>query len=280
MTAIRANKRTGSAVQGDILTSEAEAMNRLPCCSLLAAAVLGGTAVSQSAVDRIGVYGLVDRVTFHPDEKGALWIQVFGAFALAGGETGSYYRSPRWGYVAFRLPEEAKNREVCRKQWDKLEAMAGTGKVVGLGSRAAMEGVIVHDPDDVEIIPAPPFHTGTGVREVHKVDHSAVQQLRHLPRPRSPLVKHEVECEQTGEQRVQFVASNCLASGDDVRYLFEVEQANGDIRASPPIAPGPKQTSWTTTLALKPGRKVTWRVRVVRKGLAVAPVATATFVPK
>ena len=64
------------------------------------------------------------------------------------------------------------------------------------------------------------------------------------------------------------------------RYLFEVERGDGDVRGSQPIAPGNGRTSWKTRLVLTPGETVKWRVRVIREGLRVAAVASASFVPK
>ena len=81
------------------------------------------------------------------------------------------------------------------------------------------------------------------------------------------------------EQSIKFTCKNCIASEESIRYVFEFEQKNGDIRGSEPLAAGDGHTTWQTTIALTSGDAVQWRVRVIAKGLTSAPVARGSFVP-
>ena len=83
---------------------------------------------------------------------------------------------------------------------------------------------------------------------------------------------------------VTLVVRNCMDSDEKTRYLFEVECANGEIIASPPIAAGDGKTEWEAPLLLHPGLEYTWRVRILaslesdmKRGV---PVASSKFTVK
>jgi hypothetical protein len=98
--------------------------------SALAVAVVAGVA---SASGPLGVYGIVEKVVFEPDERNPQRVQVWGAFAYAE------HRTPRLspvtrGYLYFRLPEYGESPDTVRREWADLKAVAGTGQAVGFGS--------------------------------------------------------------------------------------------------------------------------------------------------
>jgi hypothetical protein len=242
---------------------------------------LPSTPASLAAVplsDQVGVYGLIDKVESETSKNGAKSVRIFGAFAIAHSRHGNYYRSPKWGFLAYHIDEE--NADKCRTQWKDLKTMAGTGKVVGFGFRYRQRDVAVWQESDRNV-KSVMFHTGMGVRKARSAKYAPIDQLLYLPKPHSPVKGDDVICKggDRPEQPIEFTCDNCTAKGDDVRYIFEVEQANGDIRGSAPIPAGDQRTTWKTTLAMTPGQKVTWRVRVIASKLKVASVATASFVP-
>jgi hypothetical protein len=82
----------------------------------------------------------VERVVFEPDEVRAERIQVWGAFAYVdgGAGSGSDVSAAAKGYLYFTVPKTAglaTTGEIAnvRREWADLEAVAGTGQVVGFG---------------------------------------------------------------------------------------------------------------------------------------------------
>jgi hypothetical protein len=96
------------------------------------------TATIATASGPIGIYGVIERVVFEPNDASPERAQVFGAFALVDGGL----RNPgaatdvHRGYLYVRLPGASSGikAEVVRKEWADLKAVAGTGQAVGFGS--------------------------------------------------------------------------------------------------------------------------------------------------
>ena len=99
---------------------------------VLAGAAVALTAMNVSASDPVGIYCIVDKVTFEPNEANAQRIQVWGVFALAV-SPGDNYTVPARGYMYFTAPQ---GREaVAKKEWADLKSVAGTGQGVAFGPR-------------------------------------------------------------------------------------------------------------------------------------------------
>jgi hypothetical protein len=82
----------------------------------------------------IGVYALVDKVTFEPSADKPERIRITGVF-IAAAETpdnSTTYAAPQRGYLYLALPRG--NEELARREWADLRTIAGTRQVVGLGS--------------------------------------------------------------------------------------------------------------------------------------------------
>ena len=62
----------------------------------------------------------------------------------------------------------------------------------------------------------------------------------------------------------------------DAKYIFEIENAKGDMEKSEPIAAGDKETKWTPKMEVKAGQKYTWRVKAV-DGKWTGPGADTSF---
>ena len=82
----------------------------------------------------IGVYALVDKVTFEPNSDRPERIRISGVF-IAAEETrdnSTVYSTPQRGYLYLALPKN--NQDLVRREWADLRTIAGTRQVIGLGS--------------------------------------------------------------------------------------------------------------------------------------------------
>jgi hypothetical protein len=83
--------------------------------------------------DPTGIYARVDKVVLEPNATAPERIQIWGAFALASKGDRNTYDPAQRGYLYFSC--KPGQTEICRKEWADLKAIAGTGQVVGFGSR-------------------------------------------------------------------------------------------------------------------------------------------------
>src|SRR5947208_16755779 len=91
------------------------------------------------ASDPVGVYALVDKVVFEPNETSPERVQIRGAFAIAEGYGYTYKKAER-GYLYYKVnPDKPK---ACRNEWADLKAVAGTGQIVAFGSRYGEKGTL------------------------------------------------------------------------------------------------------------------------------------------
>jgi hypothetical protein len=104
---------------------------RFPILLLTALFVLGGTAVRAS--DPIGVFARIDKVVLEPNDSSPERIQLWGSFCLADEKDRDSYLAPQKGYLFYKLP--AEKSEAALKEWNDLKATAGSGDVIGFGSR-------------------------------------------------------------------------------------------------------------------------------------------------
>ena len=84
----------------------------------------------------VGIFGVIERVVFEPDETRPERVQVWGAFAYSDG--GSTETSPvARGYLYFTLPPPSPRSpnepELARREWRDLKSVAGSGQAVGFG---------------------------------------------------------------------------------------------------------------------------------------------------
>jgi hypothetical protein len=115
-------------------------MKPIPAVVALTVVVLAAPALLASGP--VGIYGIVERVVFEPNEQAAERIQVWGAFALVDGGTSSPVATspPTRGYLYFKAPAvaagfiTAADVTTVRREWADLKAIAGTGQAIGFGS--------------------------------------------------------------------------------------------------------------------------------------------------
>jgi len=90
------------------------------------------------ASGQVGIYAVVSKVVFEPNDKAPERIQIWGAFTLVDGGTGSGGKTltPQRGYLYFVLPSPAENanlREIALKELADFKAIAGTSQAVAFG---------------------------------------------------------------------------------------------------------------------------------------------------
>lgn len=147
------------------------------CC-----AVLTLTAVELRASDPVGVYAVVEKVVFEPNENSPQRIQIRGAFALADGKPGDGYEGPQRGYLYYTIPPGKE--EICKKEWADLKAVAGTGQGIGFGGRYAAKGRIRKTDERPEAPDDYPIGIGLVKMGSQHRQPSIITQLKETLRPR------------------------------------------------------------------------------------------------
>jgi hypothetical protein len=110
----------------------ATALRGLAAAAAIAAALAAGAVAHAS--DPVGIYAIVEKVVFEPDEKAPVRVQVWGAFAQADSRNNNdEYGPAAAGYLYFTCP--AGREQVCRNEWSDLKSMAGQGVGVAFGGR-------------------------------------------------------------------------------------------------------------------------------------------------
>lgn len=109
--------------------------------------LLAGT-VSLNASGPLGIYGIVEKVVYEPNDTLPERIQVWGAFAYV--ETSVVGQSltvsaAKKGYLYFRLGGASDT--VVRNEWADLKSVAGTGQAVGFGKWGYIGGFGGLQPD-------------------------------------------------------------------------------------------------------------------------------------
>lgn len=86
------------------------------------------------ASDPVGIYAIVEKVVFEPNENAPMRVQVWGAFSQADSRNNNdEYGPAAAGYLYFTCP--AGKEQVCRNEWSDLKGMAGQGTGVAFGGR-------------------------------------------------------------------------------------------------------------------------------------------------
>ena len=161
---------------------------RLDVIKLLAVllTLLGIGTTRALASDPVGIYALVDKVVFEPNETNPERIQIWGAFAIAEGN-GYTYRNAERGYLYYKTNSEKP--AACRNEWSDLKSVAGTGEFVAFGSRYAEKGKLrkkdakAENPDTYPI--------AMGLKKIREEkDYEPLKQLAKL-RDAKPTEKRE-----------------------------------------------------------------------------------------
>jgi hypothetical protein len=110
----------------------------------------------------VGIFGIVEKVVFEPNEAAPERIQIWGAFAYVdGNERTAIVASPaKRGYLYFKLPSIAANNstqqeiDAAKIEWADLKAVAGTGQAVGFGKWGYIAGFSALSPDAQPVPPS------------------------------------------------------------------------------------------------------------------------------
>jgi hypothetical protein len=121
------------------------------------------SAANVFASGNVGIYGIVSKVVFEPNEQAPKQIQVWGAFALAEERLQSIAPAKR-GYLYFKLP--STGADLARKEWADLKAVAGTGQAIAFGRwlyTGAFEGLQSNVPPHI-FAPEPGYGRQADIR--------------------------------------------------------------------------------------------------------------------
>ena len=150
-------------------------------------ALFGVGAGRALASDPVGIYALVDKVVFEPNETNPERIQVWGAFAIAEGY-GYTYKNAERGYLYYKANSEKP--AACRNEWTDLKTVAGTGQIVAFGSRYTEKGKLRKKetkPENPDVYPVAMGLTKVKDRD----DYEPLKQLAKMrdAAPRNPNPK-------------------------------------------------------------------------------------------
>ena len=111
---------------------------------LLAGLVLATAPVGAS--DPVGIYCVVNKVVFEPNNAEPSRVQVWGAFSMSrsplavDGGGGAGYTDVMSGYLYYAVPGDTnaaivQRNKIITNEWMDLKAVAGTNEVVGFAGR-------------------------------------------------------------------------------------------------------------------------------------------------
>lgn len=249
-------------------------MKRIVCIAWATSLLTLAWQTPARASDPIGAYALIDKVVLEPNAETPIRIQVWGAFAFAKESDGDTYTAPVRGYCYYSL---VKGKEdLCRKEWADMKRIAGTGEVIGMGSRfnRGALGAVRCASEKAE--KSDPYPLGMGLVRVRRgTDYTPIQNLLTLPAPTTPIDGATID-----PGKVTLTTRNIAGQGRaKAQYIFELATAASEKETSDPIAAGAKETKWTPRMQVQAGERYTWHVRAV-DGKWKGPVATSTFLGK
>jgi len=102
---------------------------------LLIACIAIGTTATLLADGPVGVYAMVQKVVFEPNEQAPTRIQVWGLFVWVDGglDKPGPINLPQRGYMYFKLPANATSAAATKQQWAEIKTIAGTGQIIAFG---------------------------------------------------------------------------------------------------------------------------------------------------
>ena len=136
--------------------------------------------------DPVGIYAIVDKAVFEPNETNPERIQIWGAFAIAEGY-GYTYKTAERGYLYYKVNPDKPT--ACRNEWTDMKSIAGTGQIIAFGSRYAEKGTLRKKeakPEKPDVYPV-----AMGLTKIKNVkDYEPLKQLAKLrddkPHGKSP----------------------------------------------------------------------------------------------
>jgi hypothetical protein len=132
------------------------------------------------ASDPAGIYAVIEKVVFEPNENAPERIQVWGAFSLTEGRPGDFYQSPQRGYLYFTVPPGKE--AMARKEWADLKSAAGTGQGIAFGSKYLYKARFRKSDEKPASPDVYPF--GVGVTKVEPTSSMIAPLKKMLKQPR------------------------------------------------------------------------------------------------
>jgi hypothetical protein len=127
----------------------------------------------------LGVYAVVDKVVMEPSDADPQRVQVWGAFAVWSEHDGLGYRAPKRGYLYYGCAKA--HLRICRSEWADLRSVAGSGQMIGFGSRSLAAGR-VRAADELALAPES-YPIQFGVVQLGSAPRGAIfDQLKALAR--------------------------------------------------------------------------------------------------
>src|SRR5262245_1187928 len=221
--------------------------------------------------DFVGIYALVDKVVLEPNDTAPERVQLWGAFATASAVDRNNYDPPQRGYYYYSIAQGKV--EICRREWTDFKAIAGTGQVIGFGSRDGQKGRLRKANEKAEGPDPYPVAWGLTRMSQRASAYPPIRELRSIPAAQSPAEGGEVK-----SGKVTLIAGNIAdAERKNAKYIFEIRAGgSAELETSPPIAAGEKETRWSPNLMVKAGEKYTWRVKAT-DGQWTGPVVSSEF---
>jgi hypothetical protein len=156
-------------------------MKRLILFAALLATFLIPAPSAGAFSDWIGTYAIIDKVILEPNATSPERIQIWGDFAMAKANDRNYYDAPQRGYLYFKLMPGKEDGS--RKEWADLKSVAGTGEIIGFGTRESRPKV-----RDASVKPADPenypFASGLVRMSSRPSNYEPFRALRALERPK------------------------------------------------------------------------------------------------
>jgi hypothetical protein len=170
----------------------------------------------------IGIYAIVDHVTFEPDAGPPNSVRIFGVFVVPVRLSSGNYHSPQKGYLYFRLAPGTE--QATRRDWSELTTVAGSGKVVGFGQ------YWVPNPNDPHGNP----HTSLEVR-VHAEGDVATPDVYPLPQQggvtevKAGNMDRDPHSDEIAAQLLAALAVGRNNSSFNVRLTADSQQREGSL---------------------------------------------------
>ena len=225
-------------------------------------------ATPKTISDPIGVYALIDRVVFEPDASNPQRVQIWGVFALPDLNAGpNSYTTAQRGYLYYTA---GSANPKAKTEWSDLQSIAGKGETVGFGGRHEKNGRVrkaSEAPGDPDTYPR--SYVGVVKMPTQLLASQITRELVNVPLPVTPADGGNAAAGQ-----VRLTVRSVPAA--DAKYMFELQRAGGPVEASPEIAAGKGETTWSPKTRLERGQHYTWRVWVVN-GTWRGPAASASF---
>lgn len=239
-----------------------KAVPLLACALLLVASVA-------PASPPMGLYAVIEKVVFEPNDSGPERVQIWGLFARAL-DGGNQYSAPAYGYIYLHAQRGEEN--IARNEWNDLKKLAGTGQCVAFASYYKQGFNLVHvrqpgtPPEKSE-----PYPISMGLIRLRATAFPA-KEILNVAAAVSPAREVEVA---TGT--ITLKAHNIFAKDHPkAKYVFEIQGPNREKETSPLVAAGEAFTEWTPTLKVRSGEHYSWRVWAADENWK-GPESTASF---